>query len=64
VLTQLHNVFTPVTSCGFIQITISRVRVYIMAVCIQLKTAGYIDIIRCYRVKIKIMSHKPNIHTL
>jgi len=38
VLTQLHKVFTPVTSCGFNQITISRVRVYIMAVRMQLKT--------------------------
>jgi len=39
VLTQLHKVFTPVTRCGFIQITISRVGVYIMAVRMQLKTA-------------------------
>jgi len=38
VLTQLHKVFTPVTSCGFIQITISRVRVYIIAVRMELKT--------------------------
>jgi len=39
VLTESHKVFTPVTSCGFNQITISKVRVYIMAVHMQLKTA-------------------------
>jgi len=37
-LTQLHKVFTPMTSCGFNQIMIYWVCVYITVVRMQLKT--------------------------